>query len=375
MDEKAIAVIIEPLDATKRAAVKKAFTKMETSLDAMTSEYDELMEKEVSKEVCADARVLRLRIATVRKDGEKWKDKEKKQYLSAGNAIQGLFNYLKGDTTKKEAALKDVEDHYQREAEKIIEDRKEARLILLAPYNVDSSFVDLGNMPDDIWAQHFSSIQDAAEKSAADAQKESAEQKAKDLQQEVFESRTKLLLPYGQFQPLLDLYPETTADEFEALLKSMEDQMQIFTDNQASLFKENVELKKENVKLVAEVETDVNKFKKDTLFGFSGGAEVEKDLGTDKEASLGEMLGFDEPEEENEEESVNFEGLEITLPAMGNHKFGEAITPLSGKDDKGILKDLADMIQGQLGKVAKQEAKTAIVAAANTLRGAAMMIR
>ncbi len=307
MDDKLIAATIEPLDTAKQTAVKKAFGVMEKALDAMTGEYNEILEKDITKELCGDARSLRLRISKVRNDGEKWKTKEKKQYLEAGNAIQGLYNYLFKDTSKKEGKLKEVEEHFKREAEAKIEKIKTDRLAQLEPYDVDSSFVDLGNMPDEAWKAHLAGIVLAHEKAIEDEQKQSETQKARDLQMDVFAERKEALMPYAQFSPFIDLYPETPEEEYQGILASMQKMKQEFDDKQADMFQENEKLKNENqaltevVEKVAEPEV-VDKFKKDIFAGFSfGGTDVKP---TAKDTSLGEMLGFDEPEEKKEDQSL-----------------------------------------------------------------------
>ena len=296
MDKELIALTLEPLDTQIKEAVKKAFNKMTVALDAMTVEYDAIFTQAITKEVCGDARALRLRISKVRGDGEKWKTKEKERYLKPGNAIQGLFNYLKKDTLSKEEKLKEVEEHFERKAQELINTKKTTRLKLLEPYMVDSTFVDLGNMTNEAWTAHFASIVTSHEKVLEDKKRNSAEQKIKDEQKVIFDSRIKILLPYGQFGPLIDLYHETTQEEFDTLLLEMKALMQEFNDKQEDLFEENKNLKEENKELkVLTPASETNKFKKDIFAGFSSGKPPteKQNLASDKDTSLGEMLGFD----------------------------------------------------------------------------------
>lgn len=363
MDDKLIAQTIEPLDATKKAAVKKAFEKLRIALEAMADERKNILAQKITKEVCGDARSLRIRISKVRIDGEKWKTKEKSQFLIAGNAIQGLFNYLKKDTMKQEAELKEIEDHFELEAQRLIDEKKAERLKLLEPYEIDSTFVNLGNMTDEAWTAHFAGIVAAHEKGIEDAVKESEETKETAKLQRVFDERKERLLPYAQFNPFVDLHHETTIEEYDELLTLMKEKMQEFDDNQTQLFEENAALKEENKGLKAGT-PEANKFKQDIFAGFSsGGAPTEKEqLSTEKDTSLGEMLGFDIPEEKEVIYNTKYD-KEMDTP--------EETSP---KTDKEILVYCADSLERNKQLVSNESAIQALESCINTLNGAAMII-
>jgi hypothetical protein len=377
MNDKALTVILTPLDDTKAKAVRKAYRDMETGLALMNNEYTAVLKKEITTEVSGEARSLRLRIQKVRIDGEKWKTKEKAQYNAAGKVIQTLYNNLKEETTKKEEALKEVEEHFERIAQAKIDKLKKERLVLLEPYNVDSSFVDLGNMPEEAWKIHLTGIIAADEKIKADIIKNSDAQKKKDAQQLIFDERKELLLPYSQFHPLLDLFQETTEEEFQALFTLMKKYLQEFDDKQTALVKENEDLKEQNKVLVENTESsETNTFKKDVLFGFTKGIPISKKdtLATDKDASLGEMLGFGpppgpqpcDPDAHIPSRTANYE------QSAGRSQRNGIVEPK--KTDKEILIGCATSLAKYMKEVECEIGRNAMLQAINTLRGAAMII-
>jgi hypothetical protein len=378
MDDKALTVILTPLDDAKAKAVRKAYRDMEAGLALMNDEYTAVLEKEISTEVSGEARSLRLRIQKVRIDGENWKTKEKAQYNAAGKVIQTLYNNLKEETTKKEKALKEVEEHFERIAQAKIDKLKKKRLALLEPYNVDSSFVDLGNMPEEAWKIHLTGIVAADEKIKADIIKNSDAQKKKDAQQLIFDERKELLLPYSQFHPLLDLFQETTEEEFQTLFTLMKKYHQEFNDKQTALIKENDDLREQNKSLVENTESsETNTFKKDVLFGFTKGIPISKKdtLATDKDASLGEMLGFDTPEKEEVIYNTEYD-REMDSPAGPQFcPTGTHLSTESKKTDKEILTGCAASLAKYMKEVECEIGRNAMLQAINTLRGAAMIIR
>ena len=412
MDDKALTVILTPLDDVKAKAVKKAYKEMESGLAVMEEEHVVVIKKEITTEVSGEARSLRLRIQKVRIDGEKWKTKEKSQYNTAGKVIQTLYNKLRDKTTKMEETLKKIEDHFALAAQAKIDIVKAERLLLLEPYNVDSSFVDLGNMPEDAWKTHLAGIVAADEKKKADIIKNSDAQKKKDARQLIFDERKELLLPYAQFTPFFDLYHETTEEEFQELFTLMKTKMQEFNDSQTSLIEENVKLKEENKVLVEKTESsETNTFKKDVLFGFTKGTPISKkdNLATDKDASLEEMLGFDPPplsEHRYVDPDIPFESIPASemmregivvppkeiLPTLSLTNFKQVIgrsiredpdepvnrynsRPAEKKTDKEILTGCAFSLEKYMKEVECEIGRNAMLQSINTLRGAAMIIR
>ncbi len=356
MKDKELEIILKPLDEIKAAAVKKAYKEMEDSLALIDNEYDTVKGKEITTTVSGEARELRLRISKVRITGEKWKTKEKAQYIEAGKVIQVLYNKLREETLKREAVLKEIEDHFVNLEKERIQKIKDERLAALEPYNVDSSYVDLGHMTDEAWDAHFSGIVAAHEKAIADEEKE----KENKILQERFEQRKELLLPYAQFNPYMDLYLETPEEEFQDLLERMVKEKIIFEEKQQKIIDENASLKKAN-ELLRE-SSPSNPFKKDDLFGAIPVKEDPKEkeiLPTKKELSVEEMMGFGSLSTPIETEQKTFDPGERVIEPT----------------DKEILQECADYLTDKVKEAHSVVAKESLVGCINSLYGAKMLVK
>ena len=96
------------LQENKAKELESLYKPMITMLSAMEQEYNDLVIQEITPEIEADAKSLRLRIAKVRINAEKAKTGAKAEYLRAGNAIQGAYNTLRYAVESKEEKLKEI---------------------------------------------------------------------------------------------------------------------------------------------------------------------------------------------------------------------------------------------------------------------------
>ncbi len=149
---------LKGLDESKAKQIKAVFEPMVKMLEGFESKYDEIVSLETSPEKCIQAKRLRIDISKIRIDADKVRKIQKEEYLRAGNAIQGVYNILKFAVTDKEDKLKDIELHYER----IEKEKKELlqidRALELSRYEASGDFVDLGNMPDEVWINYLAGI-------------------------------------------------------------------------------------------------------------------------------------------------------------------------------------------------------------------------
>lgn len=139
------------LDKSKARQIEKVFAPMVAMLKGFEAEYEKVMAMDQTKEKSAVAKALRISISKVRINAEKVKTDTKKEYLLAGNAVQGVFNILKFAVNDKEVALKGVENYYAIiEAERISKIQRE-RESEIAKYGVDGSMIKLGEMDEAVW--------------------------------------------------------------------------------------------------------------------------------------------------------------------------------------------------------------------------------
>jgi len=175
------------LTENKAKQIKAAFSPMMDKLEKVEEAYNEIVNLEVSRENCKLAKRMRIDISKIRTDAEKIKTAQKEEYNRAGKAIQGIYNIIKFAVVSKEEKLKNIELHYEK-----IEEEKKAKLQLdrqveLAKYDADGEFVDLGNMPDEVWMNYilgvknnFEAIKEAEKKAESDrieAEKKEAEER------------------------------------------------------------------------------------------------------------------------------------------------------------------------------------------------------
>ena len=167
---------LKGLEESKAKQIKAVFQPMVKMLEEFEEEYKNVMALKISPEKCKEAKKLRIAVAKVRINADKVRTEQKAEYIRAGNAIQGVYNILKFAVTDKEEKLKDVELHYERLEEEKINRLQTDRETELKKYDMDMvNFIDLGNMPDEIWTNYlagtkanFQAIKEAERKAEAD---------------------------------------------------------------------------------------------------------------------------------------------------------------------------------------------------------------
>ena len=241
---------LKELEESKAKQIKAVFAPMVKMLEGFEEQYKEVMSLKISPEKCKQAKKLRIAVSKVRIDADKVRKIQKEEYLRAGNAIQGVYNILKFAVTDKEEKLREIEEHFER-----IEAEKKAQLQLdrqveLAKYDSDGEFVDLGNMPDEVWKNYLAGVKNnyeslrEAEYKAEEDRIEAERVKALDT------TRRESIIDFWQFMPEGNKYDnfgkweETFWNDFVADLN----------DSKAAYDKEQAEIKADNERLKIEAE-------------------------------------------------------------------------------------------------------------------------
>jgi hypothetical protein len=160
-------------------------TKAQTVLDSFTQYFEEASKWEAQTKglVITDvsqtkemnlAREGRLQLKQVRVNAKKTHDKLKEESLIQGRFIDAIYNLIEGVTKPIETALLEKEQFVERQEAARIEAIRVSRAEALAVYEVDTSFYDLGNMPESSYAQLLENSRIAAE-SRAQAQRKAEE--------------------------------------------------------------------------------------------------------------------------------------------------------------------------------------------------------
>jgi len=350
MDAELVEKELAPLDKTKAASIRKAFEPMVKMLGKMEIEAEEIFALEMSKETCGKAKGLGLRIQKVRTAADNKRKEEKSQFLLGGGAVQGFYNIFKAVVTPIEAKLEKVAKHYENLEKKKITDLQTTRAALLEKLAIDGSIMKLGEMSDEVWNNYFTGKKKTHEDEKEATEAATKAEQLKTERNDILQKRKVLLMPYGQFNPFLDLHPETTEEEFQEILRSMVIAKADFDKKQADLLIKQEEIKKENIELKKQVAAT-------PIRGEMTGEEFQK-------KSLSGLLGksYVPP-------SVDTIPVE---PAVQQPQVGDLTG--NGLSDKEILTNVAISIKERISIVKSKEAKEALELAANTLNIAAMML-
>lgn len=163
------------VELTKAEAHVSAFHPSLFRLSELSRPLADLDKTNPTIEHAKTARENRLGIVKIRTGAESVKDELKKVVLAEGNLIQSAFNLVKDACVLTESEYEQIEKHQERiEAQKRAE-LKEARIILLAPFETDTEFLPLDIMDEERFQALLSK-----EKEAFEAVKAKRDQDEKD---------------------------------------------------------------------------------------------------------------------------------------------------------------------------------------------------
>ncbi len=238
---------LKGIDESKAAQIKAVFQPMVEMLESFEEKYKEVTALKTSPDKCKQAKQLRIAVAKVRIEADKVRKIQKENSLREGKAIDGVNNILKFAVMDKEEKLKEIETHYER-----IEAEKKAQLQLdrvaeLEKYEADGEFVDLGNMPDEVWKNYLAGVKNNYE-SVKEAERKAEEERIEaERKQTEYDQRLKALLPFGEYFDSSRLTLDSTEDDFEQII------MDAKTGRTAYL-KEQEKIKADNERLKIEAE-------------------------------------------------------------------------------------------------------------------------
>lgn len=189
------------LTENKAKEIRLLYEPMVNMIEKMEVPFNEIVQKEVTKELIPEIKRLRLDISQVRIQADKVRKSAKEEILRAGGAIQGAYNNLLYAVKSKEEKLFKMENHFI-ELEKQAQIKKqEERANELAKYGADLDnleHVNLGAMPDDVFENYligqktvFKAQQDAVIKAEKERVKKEAEDLAEKKKRELDQIRIK----------------------------------------------------------------------------------------------------------------------------------------------------------------------------------------
>lgn len=140
------------LEVEKATKINESFLPKLVERDGLVKVYENILTKEISKDVCEEASTLRKKLVKVRTGIAEIHKVEKAFYLASGRYVDALKNKHTLPIEQMEEKLAEVEKYYENiEKERIAKLQKEREGMLLV-YEVENvSALNLGVMSDDIW--------------------------------------------------------------------------------------------------------------------------------------------------------------------------------------------------------------------------------
>lgn len=243
---------LNSIEKSKAEQIKLTFAPMVTMLEEFEDAFSEVVkqsEEEVTSEVTARAKRVRIDISKVRIETDKLRKEQKDEYLRAGRAIDGVSNIVKWAVIEKENKLKEIENYFEIQEAKRLEQLQNDRAERLAVYVPDSFERDLSKFEEDEFEALFQMKKKEHEddlKAQEEAEKEriESERKAKLLHERSIEvSRYSEYFDANSSKPLNELSP----DEYNGLLYTLK-------QKEAKAIKQREEQRKENERLRKEIE-------------------------------------------------------------------------------------------------------------------------
>lgn len=131
---------------TQTTSIEEAFKPKRIESDTFAAQYEVIVKQELNPETFKQARELRLKLVKVRTGIADVHKTEKAFFLASGKFVDALKNKLTLPIEQMEDKLAEIEQYEIRLAKEAKEKLKTERLDLLAPYEVDTTFVSIEEM-------------------------------------------------------------------------------------------------------------------------------------------------------------------------------------------------------------------------------------
>lgn len=203
MENKLIVINADEYGLQKEEAAKieSVFVPMLKKMKELETEYNDIVSKEITPELCSLAKTLRLKYVKVRTGTDEIHKKAKAYYLAGSRFVDGWRNAQKFASIDNEEKLEYIEKHFERIEEEKREKLLQERIEKLSPYVDDTSIYNLKDMSIQGFDQLLNSsilaqkaMKDAEEKAEkeriAQEKKEEKERIRRDKEIEEFRKKT-----------------------------------------------------------------------------------------------------------------------------------------------------------------------------------------
>ena len=233
------------LEASKVKEIEQAFTPKIVERDALTKIYEQLITKEVDRDLCNEAGDLRRKLVKVRTGISSIHKTQKAFSLSYGKFVDAWKNKETLPVSQMEEKLYEIEKHYENIEKERLEKIQNKRLEELSKYCEPFPGQDLSSMAEDVWGAYISvKKKEYTDLLAAELKVEkdrAEEEKAIELKK----SRTLELAPYTMFIRDIDTLLNKNVKEYNKEVKELKIAYKQHNDRQEEIRLENEKLKKQ----------------------------------------------------------------------------------------------------------------------------------
>ena len=139
------------LTEDKAKQVSSMFKPMLEKMEELETEFNEVVELDMSEETCAKAKEVRLKYVKVRTGTAKIHKELKAFYLQGGRFVDGWKNAQLMASQGKEEKLQEIEKYYENLEKERIANLQAERAAMLGQYEVETIPGNLGEMEDLVW--------------------------------------------------------------------------------------------------------------------------------------------------------------------------------------------------------------------------------
>jgi DNA repair exonuclease SbcCD ATPase subunit len=166
------------LEEKQVQTIEAAFMPKIVERDGLKTIYSELITKEITPELCKEAKNLRLKLVKVRTGIAEIHKVQKAFYLAAGRYVDAWKNKETLPVEQMEEKLCELEEYYERIEAARIATLQQERSAELSKYQDETAFIpgNLGELTDEVWSNYLLGVKTACEqKKAAQKAAEEAE--------------------------------------------------------------------------------------------------------------------------------------------------------------------------------------------------------
>lgn len=229
-------------------AIENAFASKIEEREGLKNVYAEIIKKEISSELCDQAKACRLKLVKVRTGIAEIHKTQKAYFLAAGRFVDAWKNKETEPVIQMENALNEIEEHYKRIEERKIKELHDKRAAELEEYEADFIPDNLGDLEQSVFDNFLLGAKTTYEKKIAAEKKAEEERKERERIEGLHNERKESILQLWQFVPdenKIENFGQYDNDMWNELVNYLKLTKSAHEAEQKRVREENERLKKE----------------------------------------------------------------------------------------------------------------------------------